>query len=332
MSANRFLNYKNVLAHASSTTSVAVPVTGVPTLVMLVEGGFSGLYLLGPYESDCDQLIGSFDNIHVTKVEHWGKPLLKVGTNNAEHFQQVLTLLCDIADLTQLDSRSFAESVEEATSRWRSLLAPSAALSGAAERGLLGELWLLDRILGIHGPIGLDAWQGPKRELHDFSMGSLSVEVKATLARERIHVISDLRQLEPSVGASLYVLSLQLQPDGSPSSGGLPNAVDAIRERLRPDANRVARFGDLLRQVGYDDQHRTRYSSRYKLRSKPSLVKVDHSFPALTSAGLERALGMEAIQRIIEVQYSISLEHLGVEDGSPMFLELFPWSPSNVLP
>lgn len=332
MNKDRFLLYKNVLAHAGSAASVTVPVTGDPPLFMLVEGGFSGLYLLGPFESGCNHLIGAFDTIHVSKVDHWGKPLLKVGTNNVEHFQQVLTLLCDIADLTQVDGHSFGESVEEATSRWRSLLAPTTVLSAPAERGLLGELWLLDRIIGIHGPTGLDAWQGPKGELHDFSMGSLAVEVKTTLARERIHAISDLRQLQPSTGTNLYVLSLQLQPDGSPSSGGLPSAVDAIRVRLRADAGRLARFGELLRKVGYEERQRDRYEARYKLRSRPALIRVDTRFPALTPDSLERVLGRETLPRIIDVQYSVSLEQLGDEDGSPAFLELLPWTPSNVLP
>jgi hypothetical protein len=36
--------------------------------------------------------------------------------------------------------------------------------------------------------------------------------------------------------------------------------------------------------------------------------------------------------RILDVDYKVSLEQLGVEDGSQEFLDLLPWVPSRVLP
>jgi hypothetical protein len=332
MSTYRFLLYQNVLKHAASKASVTVPIPGTPPLYMLIECDFRGLYLLGPFTESCGRLVGAFDTIQVSKVEHWGNQLLKVGTDNADHFQQMLALLCDIADLVHAENRSFTDAVSEAASRWRALLAPSSVLSDNAERGLLGELWLLERIIGIYGPEGLDTWQGPKRELHDFSIGDRAYEVKTTLARERIHTISDLRQLQPRAEADLYILSLQFQPDGDPSSGNLSRAVDAIHDLLRTDSHRLGLFGELLRKVGYDERHRDRYETRYKLRTKPTLTKVDEHFPALTPSHLERALGPEVSARIVDVKYSVSLENLGHEDGSRVFLDLLPWIPSIVLP
>lgn len=332
MTNDRFLLYQSVVKHAAAQVSVTVPIAGDPPLAMLVDGNFGGLYLLGPFDQGCDQLVGAFDTIQMERVEHWGKPFLKVGTSKSEHFQQVLALLCDIADLVQIERRPLAESVAEAISSWRALLAPVPVLTGEAERGLLGELWLLERLVAQMGPSGFDTWQGPLGELHDFSVGKRSYEVKTTLGRERIHAISDLRQLLPATGTELYVVSLQLQPDGDLSAGSLPKAVDEIRELLRADSGRLRRFADMLRRVGYDDRLRERYETRYRLRTKPVLVKVDDRFPAITPAVLERGLGGEMRSRIIDVKYSVSLERLGVEDGSGTFLDLLPPMNSRVLP
>lgn len=332
MTRDRFLLYQSVVKHAAAQVPVTVPVAGEPPLAMLIDGNFGGLYLLGPFDQGCGQLVGAFDTIQVERVEHWGKPLLKVGTSKPEHFQQVLALLCDIADLVQIDRHPFAESVAKAISNWRALLAPVPVLSGEAERGLLGELWLLERMLSQLGPSGLDTWQGPTGELHDFSVGRRSYEVKTTLGRERIHAISNLRQLLASTDADLYVVSLQLQPDGASTAGNLPKAVEEIRELLRTDSGRLQRFSEMLGQVGYDERHRERYETKYKLRTKPVLVKVDDRFPAITPAVLRRGLSEEMLSRIIDVEYSVSLENLGDEDGCGAFLELLPPMNSRVLP
>lgn len=332
MSAERFLLYQSVVKYASGADPVTVPIEGEPKLSMLVEGAFRGLYLLGPDSDDSGSLIGAFDVIEVSRINHWGAPLLRVGTRDAKLFPQVLALLCDVADLVQLDGRSLAAAISESASRWKTLLAPTSVLSDAAQRGLMGELWVLERLIGARGPMGLDAWNGPLGELHDFSIGGCAIEVKTTLARERIHAISDLRQLQPCEGGDLYVLSLQLQPAGLTASGTLPLAVDAIRASLRRDASRLARLDELLRMVGYHEHHRDRYEASYRLRTKPALVRVNEAFPALTPAVLSRALDPAVATRILDVDYEVSLEQLGVEDGSQEFLDLLPWVPSRVLP
>jgi hypothetical protein len=205
-------------------------------------------------------------------------------------------------------------------------------LPGEAERGLLGELWLLERLIASRGPEALDAWQGPLGELHDFSVGGHGIEVKTTLSRERVHVVSSLRQLEPSEGTNLFVLSLQLRPDGTTGIPTLPEAIDLIAEQLRTDKTRAAKFAGLVRRVGYDEKHRSRFESRYRLRTKPVLVRVDERFPAITKRNLAAVLGDELSGRVVDVRYTISLDQLGHEDGSPEFLQLVPMHSSRVIP
>jgi hypothetical protein len=332
MKDGRFIIYQTIQRHASSGVDHRVAVHGNPHLSMLIERNLRGLFLLVPYSQDCDQLVDRFDVIKVSRIDHGGENLLKIGTDRSELIGPVLTLLCDIADRIQLDGQETSVAVNETIDRWRGLLTSTPMLSGEAERGLLGELWLLERLIASRGPEALDTWHGPLGELHDFSMGQHGIEVKTTLSRERIHVVSNLQQLEPSEGTNLFVLSLQLRPDGTAGSPTLPEAIDLIAEQLRTDQTRAAKFADLVRRVGYDEKHRSRFASRYRLRTKPVLVRVDERFPAITRVNLAAFLGGEVSGRVVDVEYTISLDQLGHEDGSHDFLQLIPMHSSRVIP
>ena len=244
----------------------------------------------------------------------------------------MLALLCDIADRVQQECQSLASAAQAAVHEWKEIFTLTSLLSGEAERGFLGERWLLERLIHTRGPRAVDAWQGPLGELHDFALEDYSLEVKTTLSRERLHVISDIRQLQPSVGAALYLVSLQLRPDGSSTSPTLPEAVDCIASQLASCRAAHQKFKELLRRAGYDDQHRSRYTQRYRQRTRPTLVRVDDTFPAISPATLLEVLGADRVARVLDVEYSISVEGLGREDGSSEFLSVIPWCASTVIP
>lgn len=327
----KYLLYHNLKKFAETAVSHRVSITGSPPLSLLIEANNRGLYLLGPFSNDCKPLLDAFDCLAVQRVNHGGEDLLKVGTSDAKLFEPVLSLLCDISDRVHEAGETLADAVNLTIQQWRAILAPSAVLSSEAERGLIGELWLLDRLAASIGPKVIDSWQGPSGELHDFLLERVSIEVKTTVSRERIHVISDVRQLVPIEGNNLYILSIQLIPDGNETSITLPAAADAIRRRLKSDTARLSEFERLLRLAGYDDGHRARYTSRFRLRTRPALVPVNSGFPAITPKSLEKAMGQESASRIERIGYSVRLEGLGYEDQSSNFCDILPWHESWVM-
>jgi hypothetical protein len=331
MNPRRHLLLETIQRIAASGVSQAIGLPGEPALLFQVKSRFEGLFLIGPSLGNCDCLAKMYENLSISKIDHGGDEMLRIGTADPSYFEPILPLLCEIADVTQLDGVPFATAIKETLEQWSSMLAKSKVLTPEAERGLLGELWALDRLVSIAGPMGLDSWQGPSGELHDFALGNRLLEVKTTLNRSRIHRISDLRQLSPSAGAQLYLLSLQIRQDGDPASTTLPQAIDTISTRLQCDPERAGRFRNLLASTGYDEGLRELYTTRYRLRTKPALIAVADGVPAITTPALEAMMGAESVARILDLQYSINLDGLGHEDGSGSFSELLPWHESGVL-
>ena len=73
---------------------------------------------------------------------------------------------------TLLGLAMFAGAVNAAVANLRNLLAARTRLSEEQQRGLLGELLLLERLLLEHGPTALEWWLGPAAEQHDFACPS----------------------------------------------------------------------------------------------------------------------------------------------------------------
>ncbi|GEM_PF-691302 len=98
-------------------------------------------------------------------------------------------------------------------SRWRELLerAPTEKPDMQTIVGVFGELWHLRNLVKIN-PRSVLAWQGPNEARHDITAGSISLEVKASLARTgRFIVIHGHEQLEPIGSGKLYLASMKLE-------------------------------------------------------------------------------------------------------------------------
>ena len=78
------------------------------------------------------------------------------------------------------------------------------------ERGLIGELWVLNELIDLYGPRFVEYWIGPTHQRHDFRFGDVELEIKTTNSKDRTHTISSVEQLEPTDGSVLYLISILL--------------------------------------------------------------------------------------------------------------------------
>jgi hypothetical protein len=235
----------------------------------------------------------------------------QLGGGSAPLIREIYYFLISVVRRLEESNDTFSEVLQAEISAWALLLRPPTALGRNEQIGLLGEFWVLWRIINFRGFDALHSWIGPLPEPHDFRLPSADVEVKTTLSPLRDHTVSSLHQLTPTPGRDLFVTSIQLQPAGDSPGVTLPAAVDRIRERLMNHPGTSGQLEDLLRRVLYRDADRHLYSESYRLRSVPTISRVDLTFPRLTSDMVADAMAEGPYQRLRRVEYSINLDGLG---------------------
>jgi len=189
---------------------------------------------------------------------------------------------------------------------------------------LLGELWLLRRLLTTQGSSGLSAWVGQSGETHDFRLEQQEIEVKVTRGVTRIHVINNLLQLLPSPGNSLFLLSLQLAAAGLNAGFSLPDEIRNIRHLLAASPSDAARFELLLdSECHYADRDAAHYLSRFQLRTPARLVPVNSDCPRITPQLID-TLGVSLANRISHIQYRVNVDGLGFAQTSVEFAKILP--------
>jgi hypothetical protein len=197
------------------------------------------------------------------------------------------------------------------------LLAGARRLSEQQEIGLFGELLVVKHLLGtMAADEAVASWRGPEGEEHDISLAGGDVEIKSTTAEERCHWIGDLRQLEPTIGRRLWLLSIQLTGAGA---GGLtlPDLIKQLRLLVTPAAVLEA-FERKLDAVRWRNDTANLYVRRLRLRSKPECYEVDRDFPAITPQRLVAA-GLDQ-RRFVQIRYMFDLSGLRVASDVPEFL------------
>jgi hypothetical protein len=251
-------------------------------------------------------------------------PQLEIGVSDVELAPYFLGFVETVADAIQLQGAEAVAAVQTSMRLFRRLLRDVQLVSRERVLGLLGELWVLDRLIDTDGAAALDSWTGPRGEAHDFRSGAVELEVKTTTKQRRVHLIHGLDQLEPSPGADLYLVSVQLAAAGAASdSFSLAERLGATRQRLAA-LGRSEEFGQLVvdrYRLAPEDEHR--YQERFRLRSRPMLIRVDDSFPRLTRGDIDAAARSE-MHRILEVGYELDVDGLGVAEGTPEFAAVLP--------
>ena len=213
----------------------------------------------------------------------------------------LFAVLCDEMLEGLAGSEDPGSTVIAVLDRWRKLLGAkrSRLLSREQLFGLLAELLWLGRL--CRRSVGaLELWTGPRKARHDFMSERISVEVKATTARDalrtEIHGITQL-DVDDDRRLCLHVVRLEQVPEGGTS---VPEVVDAL---LALGVNR----GELLNRLadsGYSTvdaevYRRTRAEVREELT-----YHVDDDFPRLVPGSLKDA-GL--LQRVSAVRYTLDL-------------------------
>lgn len=222
--------------------------------------------------------------------------------------EEAYSWLCAVVDRIQHDGDSAGAAVVASLSAIEGVLAKQSGLSREKQLGLFGELYFLAALVEALGAAdALDAWFGADAEEHDFRLSAGDVEVKVTSSERRQHWISSMRQLQPSEGRALAVLSVQLTPAPKGVGLTLPDLVAGCSRRIG-DGVLIGRLRDSLASVGYRDEQAVLYSDRWSLRSEPVLYPVDERFPAILPIGLEACVAQA--ERVVDLRYQVDLEGL----------------------
>lgn len=247
---------------------------------------------------------------------------LEVATTIPDLYPYFFAFAISIADGIQVDGTAPGVALRRSLRDWRMLFEELALLTNERQLGLLGELWLLDRLADVHGVMALDAWTGPKGEAHDFRIGNSEFEVKTTAGEHRTHLISSDSQLMASPSHELYLLSLQYAA-GGPDGHSLQDAVEALGSRMA-SLGVASRFEQILESAfQLSSSNLGHYTRRMQLRSRPYLVPVKDSFPRITHADV-LSLPPPEMVRVSDVRYRVDVEGLGWEDGTPEFVAALP--------
>jgi hypothetical protein len=155
-------------------------------------------------------------------------------------------------------------------------------LSAEEELGLIGELNILCQLIeaGMSFFNSVDAWKGPLDGLHDFELGSGSIEVKATIAGEGFPAcIDSLEQLDDSLRYPLFLAGVKLHL--SEEGKNLVQYINLLRQKFSSDPATLRAFNNGLMHVGYLDAHQKRYTRGFGL-TELVIHRVDEYFPRLT--------------------------------------------------
>ena len=308
---DRHVSWANLLQSISAGTPQRFPLKGSPPLDILLESAGSSLGLVLPFPEASRLPFSPLSVVSISRRTVDGNNQLFISTGVRRLYREFYELLMEIADYVQVDGLDATAAFQTALGKWKRLLEEVTPLSAESQLGLLGELWLLVRLLSANGPAAFDSWTGPLGEPHDFRFAGLEIEVKTTSSRRHGHFITSFDQLSPSFNSRLFVLSLLMKPAGEHGGHSVPTAIELVRQRLGADSNRLTQFNSILSTaIGYDDQTGQHYTTRYDLRSEPVLIEVNDDLPRITRSMIEREL-RDLSHRIVEGQYFADLEGLG---------------------
>ena len=186
--------------------------------------------------------------------------------------------------------------------RWERLLEASThGLTRSAQRGLFGELTVLNHLLTSASndlQLVLNSWMGPDGGTRDYEFGSMGIEVKTTSAKGLLTVrISSERQLEIIAVDRLFLWCVLIER--SDNGVDLNQKVQEVEARISADPELIEIFRSKLMRVGYLEVDKHRYSTRFFSRDE-YIFDIEEGFPRIVSENIQNG--------IFDVAYSIDLE------------------------
>lgn len=188
------------------------------------------------------------------------------------------------------------------TIRWHHLLrgGKTGALSIEEQRGLLGELHFLRRLIDLLGArAAIEAWKGPMGSSKDFELDGCLVEVKARRGAARPYVqISSEDQLSDVDGARLFLVVSAIDAAVKPDGLTLTDHVTAVDKIFaQADLEACAIWEESLGATGFDFEDD--YSDRRWTIGRSWEFEVTSGFPRIVPP---------LINGVSAVRYSIGLD------------------------
>jgi len=288
------------------------------------ERGRIGLWLHVAEEEPIPESLKKMSLLSFTYCQKEGEIGIETAIQNQALFRHFYAFALAVADRVLLEEIPPVAALGVEVGNLADLLESRKVLSPERQRGLLGELLVLERVLSSEGIAGLHAWVGPMGEPHDFRICDTEFEVKSTIRTRRIHTINSVQQLLPSEGYDLYVISILLAPPGKDVGFSLVEKVSQLRARVSADQWARERLEQSLNDVGYDTSEEQFYDQKYLLRRPMAVCQVNAPLPALTPQSLSMAVGT-AYGRIEELHYDVNLEGIEHEEPTKEFVKAFPY-------
>lgn len=223
-----------------------------------------------------------------------------------EEQRELFGSLCrDIVDAGEQggDNRDALNRSIRRTLRWHHLLrgGRDGLLSLEEQRGLLGELQFLLRLVDLIGPrAAIEAWKGPLGSSKDFELDACLIEVKARRgAAKPFAQISSEDQLSDVDGCRLFLLVSAIDAVVKPNGLTLTDHVAQV-ERLYSvaDPEAYALWEEAILATGFDFDDD--YSERRWSVGKSLQFEVLEGFPRIATppphgvSGVRYSIGLDA--------------------------------------
>jgi hypothetical protein len=322
MTESRGLDWNALSALMATPEPKRARLVATLKLDLLVDPTAGELSLIFPAEGSTP--IRSLRNLQVSERQVDGTRWTAITVTQRELFKQFLAFCLTVADEVP-GAADPKRVIVSCLQRWDQFFATNQVLAFAKQAGLIGELWVLYRIIDTIGADrALASWTAGFFEPHDFRFGDVDLEIKTTTKSKRIHTISSLAQLARVSGRQLFLGSISLQPVGPDSGSTITEAITQIDVAISHSRTAQSRFYEILHNVfRYDDSLRAEYTQRFAIRAPFRLIKIDDDFPVIDTGALRRSSQIDW-SRIVDVSYSVNVEGLGFEDGSPEVDAMLP--------
>ena len=248
-------------------------------------------------------------DVTLSDSDELGTRTLGLKLRDSAHQDIFHTLCVDIVSASA-GAASEVEAVDIAlrrTWRWHHLLrgGRSGLLSPEAQKGLIGELLVLERVLLPLLPVSVSvaAWIGPLDSPKDFEVGRLAIEAKARRGGAQPYIaISSEHQLD-SDGVDdlfLHVVELSVAPESAEGSFSVTDLAERVRRRILADDPGIeGAFDGLLAAAGLREEDN--YSDSQWVEGHSRVFAVHAGFPRITPSAIPPG--------VQHARYSVDLSH-----------------------
>ena len=184
---------------------------------------------------------------------------------------------------------------DETMSKWKAFFDRwGAPLSPEEQRGLFGELLVLEHLIEAGSSTRVRDWVGPEGKLHDFEGSEWHIEVKTSMKNDPTAMIHPLDQLDPHE-LPFNLVVVKIKPGEAIT---LPEKIAAMmaHEKICQIPDNLDHFNKMLKEIGYsksDDHH---YAYKYDIKHETIRLDVNNVETLLQSRGIDSKIRYDDIR------------------------------------